>query len=106
MDTTSGALSRTLHLLAQHQEAQEKLRSEVTEARAKTGDLTYDGLVSLPYLDAVCRESLRLYPPVSYLSRTYVHALIPIIEPSSNFSGPIYTHVEPGKMSSCPSQNP
>jgi len=105
MDTTSGALSRTLHLLAQHQEVQEKLRREVTEARAKTGDLTYDGLVSLPYLDAVCRESLRLYPPVSYLSRTCVYPLVPIIE-LSNFSYPIYIYVEPGKISSCPSLNP
>ncbi|EDR02322.1 uncharacterized protein LACBIDRAFT_309740 [Laccaria bicolor S238N-H82] len=88
MDTTSGALSRTLHLLAQHQEVQEKLRREVTEARAKAGDLTYDGLVSLPYLDAVCRESLRLYPPVSYLSRTTRQDIImPLSKPLKGLNG-------------------
>lgn len=60
MDTTSNAMSRTLHLLAQHPDVQEKLRHEVVEARAH-GDLDYDQVHALPYLDAVCRETLRLY---------------------------------------------
>lgn len=61
MDTTSGALSRILHLLAMHQDVQNKLRQEIAEARKqKGGDLAYDELVSLPYLDAICRETLRL----------------------------------------------
>ncbi|KNZ72731.1 Cytochrome P450 3A9 [Termitomyces sp. J132] len=60
-DTTSNALSRTLHLLALHPEAQERLRAEVTEARkSHDGDIPYDDLVSLPFMDAVCRETLRL----------------------------------------------
>lgn len=60
MDTTSGALSRLLYMLAQHQDVQEKLRAEIKEARAHGGDLDYNGLDSLPYLDAVIRETLRL----------------------------------------------
>ena len=61
MDTTSNALSRIIHLLAQHPEVQEKARREVIEARtAAGGDLNYDQLHALPYLDAVCRETLRL----------------------------------------------
>ncbi|PPQ88841.1 hypothetical protein CVT25_010440 [Psilocybe cyanescens] len=60
-DTTSGALARLFHLLSMHQDVQEKLRREITEARQKHGrDLTYDELVALPYLDAICRETLRL----------------------------------------------
>jgi len=78
MDTTSNALARTLYLLAQNQDVQEKLRREVTEARVKYGDLAYDELVALPYLDAVCRETLRLYPPLAYLLRTCVSHLAPI----------------------------
>jgi cytochrome P450 len=78
MDTTSNALARTLFLLAQNQDVQEKLRLEVTEARATYGELGYDELVALPYLDAVCRETLRLYPPLSYLLRTWVSRLAPI----------------------------
>ena len=77
MDTTSNALARTLFLLAHNQDVQEKLRREVTEARVKYGDLAYDDLVALPYLDAVCRETLRLYPPVSYILRTCVSQLSP-----------------------------
>lgn len=46
-------------MLAAHPEAQAKLRKELKEARAD-GELSYDALVSLPYLDAVCRETLRV----------------------------------------------
>lgn len=61
MDTTSGALSRLLHLLATNPTVQDKLRQEVVEARERLrGGLSYDELVALPYLDAVCRETLRL----------------------------------------------
>lgn len=49
-----------LHVLALHPEEQAKLRQEITEARSASGDLPYDDLMSLPYLDAVVRESLRL----------------------------------------------
>lgn len=61
MDTTSGALSRTLHLLATHQDVQDRLRAEIKDAKHyQGGNLSYDTLVGLPYLDAICRESLRL----------------------------------------------
>ena len=60
-DTTSAALSRILHMLAIHKEAQERLRHEITEARILAkGDISYDELHALPFLDAVCRETLRL----------------------------------------------
>jgi len=64
MDTTSSALSRILWLLALHQDVQQQLREEIQDAQ-RDGQLTYDQLVSLPYLDAVCRETLRVYPPVN-----------------------------------------
>ncbi|CDO70511.1 hypothetical protein BN946_scf184569.g54 [Trametes cinnabarina] len=60
MDTTSNALSRVLHLLAGRPELQEKLRHEVMEAKAHGEQLDYDQLHALPFLDAVCRETLRL----------------------------------------------
>jgi len=69
-DTTSGALARILHLLALHPVEQAKLRKEVTDARAEHGDVPYDELVRLPYLDAVVRESMRLYAPVNAVHRT------------------------------------
>jgi len=92
MQTTSSAMSRTLHLLSTNPDVQTRLRNEIREAQ-KDGQLTYDQLVSLPYLDAVCRETLRLcvsdscscchstgdpnyprYPPVNIpATRTYVN---------------------------------
>ena len=78
MDTTSNALSRILHVLAEHPSAQEKLRAEIREARGCSGlddegsDISYDDLVKLPYLDAVCRETLRVHAPVPLIRRTYV----------------------------------
>jgi Cytochrome P450 len=59
-DTTSNALSRILQLLALHSDTQDKLREELTEACGTNKELTHDQLVSLPYLEAVCRETLRL----------------------------------------------
>lgn len=70
MDTTSNVLSRILHLLAVHPDVQEQLRTEIINAGQTSGDFTYDQLVSLPFLDAVCRETLRLYPPVATILRT------------------------------------
>ena len=63
MDTTSNALSLTLWRLARHQDVQERVRQEIREAREANGglDIGYDDLVALPYLDAICRETLRVY---------------------------------------------
>ena len=69
-DTTTSAVCRLVHVLAQHQDVQNKLREEIITARKQHGSFDYDTLMSLPYLDAVCRETLRLYPPVTVINRT------------------------------------
>ncbi|KAH7337419.1 cytochrome P450 [Rhizoctonia solani] len=69
-DTTSSALSRTINLLAEYQEVQEKLRDEIRQAYHLYGkNIDCDQLNSLSYLDAVCRESLRLYLPGTFMDR-------------------------------------
>lgn len=60
MDTTSSALTRILHVLAQNPAVQTGLRKEIRAARAADGDLNYNSLDGLPHLDAVIRETLRL----------------------------------------------
>ncbi|OCB90637.1 cytochrome P450 [Sanghuangporus baumii] len=60
-DTTSAAFTRILQTLAEHPSAQTRLRDELLEAHALArGDLDYDTLHTLPFLDAVVRETLRL----------------------------------------------
>lgn len=60
-DTTSCAVTWTLYLLGQHPAARATL---MTELRGKLGDRDpdMDALDALDYLDAVVKESLRLYP--------------------------------------------
>jgi cytochrome P450 len=65
---TSSALSRILHILAQRPDAQEKLRQEIRSAQQEGVDLSYDQLMSLQYLDAICRETLRLLLSTSRVS--------------------------------------
>nr|VWO98254.1 Non-specific serine/threonine protein kinase (EC [Ganoderma boninense] len=105
MDTTSNALSRILHLLAQHPDAQEKLRAELIAAQGgPDGDgdasLSYDALDKLPYLDAVCRETLRLFAPVGLSGRMATRDLvIPLANPVRGRDGKdIHEVVIPKRM--------
>ncbi|KAJ3966774.1 cytochrome P450 [Lentinula raphanica] len=90
MDTTSSAMARLLHLLSQRPEVQNKLRQELIEAKSRNGgqDFTYKELTDLPYLDAVYRETLRLYSPVSIVSRVArKDAVIPLHKPIIGLDG-------------------
>ncbi|KAI0760477.1 cytochrome P450 [Fomes fomentarius] len=75
MDTTSNALAAILQRLATHPDVQSKLRDESLQASGGK-DLDHDALVSLPFLDAVCRETLRLQAPISLLSRETRHDVV------------------------------
>ncbi|RXW17120.1 hypothetical protein EST38_g8727 [Candolleomyces aberdarensis] len=85
MDTTANALARVLHLLSENQEAQDKLREEIIKAREEHhGELLFDELVSLPYLDAICRETLRL---------AHADAVLPFSKPVRGIDGNLMDHV-------------
>lgn len=61
VDTTSNGMTQLILLFAQYPHIQDKLREEINKAQAEHGeDIPHDVLVSLPYMDAVCWESLRL----------------------------------------------
>ncbi|KAK7060609.1 hypothetical protein VNI00_001375 [Paramarasmius palmivorus] len=84
----AGTLSRILYQMAILPKVQARLRKEVTEARAKDGDLDFEQLMELPYLDAVCKETLRCNPPVDQLYRTSnTHSVIPIMHPVRSADG-------------------
>ena len=52
-------MAQVLQLLAEHPDIQVKVRAEILASRGGQ-DISYDQLQALPYLDAVCKETLRL----------------------------------------------
>ena len=85
------AVARVFWILAREQDAQARLRSEIRKAKMAVAvedgmedewekvPLSYDTLVSLPFLDAVVRETLRLYPPTSLINRVYVLSRLSVL---------------------------
>ncbi|KAF8600957.1 cytochrome P450, partial [Ceratobasidium sp. AG-I] len=91
-ETTSGALARVLHLLSMDQTMQDRLRAEL---QAAPSDLDYNELHSLEYLDVICREVLRLYPPVATVERdTLKDWVVPLQYPIKGIDGRLIREVE------------
>ncbi|KAH8982228.1 cytochrome P450 [Lactarius akahatsu] len=86
--TTSATLSRVLHLLSLRPDVQNKLREELRDACQGNEELAHDHLVSLPFLEAVCRETLRLYPPFAGVMRTALSDIVlPLSAPICDVDG-------------------
>ncbi|CAO2604699.1 Cytochrome P450 4F6 [Lemmus lemmus] len=70
-DTTASGLSWTLYNLARHPEYQERCRQEVRELLRDRDpeEIEWDDLAQLPFLTMCIKESLRLHPPVTIISR-------------------------------------
>ncbi|KAM4699935.1 ultra-long-chain fatty acid omega-hydroxylase-like isoform 2-T2 [Discoglossus pictus] len=70
-DTTASGLSWILYNMARHPEYQEKCREEIREVlRGKdNAHLDWDDLSQLPFTTMCIKESLRLHPPVTAVSR-------------------------------------
>lgn len=65
-DTTAGALSFTFQELSANPDIVRKLRTEILEKVGREKCPTYDDLKSMPYLQHVMNETLRLYPSVPF----------------------------------------
>ncbi|XP_039723623.1 cytochrome P450 4F6-like isoform X3 [Pteropus medius] len=70
-DTTASGLSWILYNLARHPEYQECCRQEVKELLKdrEPKEIEWDDLTKLPFLTMCIKESLRLHPPVTVISR-------------------------------------
>ncbi|MBJ6762579.1 cytochrome P450 [Myxococcaceae bacterium JPH2] len=65
-ETTAIALSWALYWVHRQPEVRERLLAELD---ALSVDATPDAIAALPYLDAVCSETLRLYPIIPEVTR-------------------------------------
>lgn len=124
-ETTSVALSWGLYLLAQHQDIQDQLRQEVEQLfngidaslpifsdfmqAVQEGRLesfveqanipSYDAINNLRLLNNVCKETMRLYPPVPMTNRistkdtTFGHYYVP--KGTTIFICPMVSHHDP-----------
>ena len=85
-ETTSTATAWGLFALTQNPEVQDKLRKELLAVG--TDNPTMDELNALPYLDAVVRETLRLYPPLASTMRSATKDdILPLGEPVKDKNG-------------------
>ncbi|CAG2165938.1 unnamed protein product [Oppiella nova] len=67
--TTASTLAFMAYELALNPSVQQKLYDEINGAIDSDGEIPYDVLTRLPYLDAVLSETLRLHTPVPQLVR-------------------------------------
>ncbi|XP_039312728.1 probable cytochrome P450 6a14 isoform X2 [Solenopsis invicta] len=68
-ETSSSTVTFALYELSQYQDIQDKTRNEIDEVLAKHGELTYDAVNDMTYLQKVISETLRKYPPIPILNR-------------------------------------
>ncbi|PCH34322.1 cytochrome P450 [Wolfiporia cocos MD-104 SS10] len=88
-ETTSTATTWCLYALSQAPEIQQKLREELLDM--PTDHPTMDELQELPYLDAVVRETMRLYSPVpSTVRAAGIDDVIPLNEPYTDIRGAVH----------------
>lgn len=69
-ETSSTTINFCLYELAMNPDVQDRLRQEIEESIAQDkGELTYETLLGMDYLDRVVSETLRKYSPVDNLFR-------------------------------------
>ncbi|KAM7343833.1 putative cytochrome P450 6a14 [Cochliomyia hominivorax] len=69
-ETSSTTMAFCLYELARNLDIQEKLREEIlANIKENKGELTYEGMNSMKYLEQVIAETLRLYPVLPNLIR-------------------------------------
>ncbi|KAK5646137.1 hypothetical protein RI129_004601 [Pyrocoelia pectoralis] len=67
-DTVTSAITFVLYCLARHPQVQDRVVEEL-DSILWSNKITYSSLQKLKYLEAVIKETLRLYPPVPVYSR-------------------------------------
>ncbi|KAG5670855.1 hypothetical protein PVAND_001089 [Polypedilum vanderplanki] len=69
-ETSSTNLSYALHLLAYHQDIQDKARKSIDKKLNEfDNQWSYDAIMEMTYLEQIIEESLRIHPPIATLHR-------------------------------------
>lgn len=73
-DTTASAITFLLYVMAKYPEVQQKVYEEAVSVLGDSIEtpITLSALNDLKYLDLVVKESLRMFPPVPYISRSTI----------------------------------
>ncbi|KAK5641054.1 hypothetical protein RI129_009601 [Pyrocoelia pectoralis] len=88
-DTVSTMMSYTIYELALNPDLQKRLREEIDDAvKLSNGEITYDNLLEMKFLDMVISESLRKWPPVIMINRRSVRPYT--IKPENETEAPLF----------------
>nr|UDM55055.1 cytochrome P450 [Anopheles sinensis] len=69
-ESSTGAISFTLHELSHNPEVMTKLQQEIDEMLERNGgEITYENIKAMKYLDLCVKETLRKYPSLPILNR-------------------------------------
>ncbi|CAH0600161.1 unnamed protein product [Chrysodeixis includens] len=96
VETNANAIFNTLVVLCKHPQILDTVYKEVDEHFEKNNnEITYDVITEMTYLDKVLSESLRMYPPVGYLTRMCIEdSVLPVgnikVEKGTKMYTPIY----------------
>lgn len=72
-ETTASALTWAFYILAMQPSALARIRAEV-DAVVGGGEITFDAIRRLVFTKAVFKETLRLYPPITFMPRVAMKA--------------------------------
>ena len=75
-DTTGSASAFIFYLMAKHPELQEKCREEVIRVMGERNEVDWEDIAKFSYLTCFIKESIRLYPPVTFISKMMNKPLI------------------------------
>ncbi|XP_011150785.1 cytochrome P450 9e2-like [Harpegnathos saltator] len=114
-DTSATLMCFLAHELAVHRDIQDRLWEEVEKHFAEgNGEITYEAMSKMVYMDMVVSEALRKYPPAAFIDRLCVkkYELPPakagyknvVIEPDFMMLMPVYALHHDSKYFSNPSK--